>query len=360
MVPIVRIKKVPKTWNPNGKYKVGETVIYQDKYYQNTSGINSEPSSTSANWFEFLRDSSSLELGETSTTAYRGDRGKTAYDHSQETGNPHQTTLQQVVDVDGTVEDKIVRFTSATPDSSRVTLNNEEVKVENDTDGKSTKIGTQEMVFEQGGNELKIQPETIDNNYNVTVQAKTHTLAAVEDLIDNNGKIFVSLLPNSVMTLEGNWDASTNTPTLTDGTGNTGDVYEVTVEGTVDFGNGNISFAVGDFVVYGANGKWYRSPNTFPTKVVVTVSSNLTLNATHNGKTLRFTTNGITVIVPSGLGVNFEVFLDNDTVSSNVTFDMSAIATVLAPSGNILVGSGTGYLTMTTATKVSLKGDFID
>ncbi len=37
-----------------------------------------------------------LELGETSDTAYRGDRGKAAYDHSQTTGNPHQTTAAQV------------------------------------------------------------------------------------------------------------------------------------------------------------------------------------------------------------------------------------------------------------------------
>lgn len=38
-------------------------------------------------------DSGGVELGETSTTAYRGDRGKTAYDHSQvTTGNPHGTT----------------------------------------------------------------------------------------------------------------------------------------------------------------------------------------------------------------------------------------------------------------------------
>ena len=36
--------------------------------------------------------SSSLALGETSSTAYRGDRGKIAYDHSQTTGNPHGTT----------------------------------------------------------------------------------------------------------------------------------------------------------------------------------------------------------------------------------------------------------------------------
>jgi len=35
---------------------------------------------------------SNLALGETATTAYRGDRGKVAYDHSQATGNPHGTT----------------------------------------------------------------------------------------------------------------------------------------------------------------------------------------------------------------------------------------------------------------------------
>lgn len=38
----------------------------------------------------------SLALGETSSTAYRGDRGKTAYDHSQATGNPHGTTKANV------------------------------------------------------------------------------------------------------------------------------------------------------------------------------------------------------------------------------------------------------------------------
>ena len=36
--------------------------------------------------------SASLVLGETSATAYRGDRGKVAYDHSLETGNPHSLT----------------------------------------------------------------------------------------------------------------------------------------------------------------------------------------------------------------------------------------------------------------------------
>lgn len=43
-----------------------------------------------------LSGGSGLTLGETSTTAYRGDRGKTAYDHSQlVTGNPHNVTAAQ-------------------------------------------------------------------------------------------------------------------------------------------------------------------------------------------------------------------------------------------------------------------------
>jgi hypothetical protein len=40
--------------------------------------------------------SSSLALGETPSTAYRGDNGKIAYDHSQITGNPHGTTKADI------------------------------------------------------------------------------------------------------------------------------------------------------------------------------------------------------------------------------------------------------------------------
>ena len=40
--------------------------------------------------------SASLALGETANTAYRGDRGKIAYDHSQTTGNPHNTTKSDI------------------------------------------------------------------------------------------------------------------------------------------------------------------------------------------------------------------------------------------------------------------------
>jgi len=45
----------------------------------------------------YVEISQSLALGETSATACRGDRGKTAYDHSQATGNPHQTIFSQII-----------------------------------------------------------------------------------------------------------------------------------------------------------------------------------------------------------------------------------------------------------------------
>lgn len=41
-------------------------------------------------------DDVGLQLGESSTTAYRGDRGKTSYDHSQATGNPHGAVAADV------------------------------------------------------------------------------------------------------------------------------------------------------------------------------------------------------------------------------------------------------------------------
>ena len=45
----------------------------------------------------YVEISPSLALGETSSTAYRGDRGKTAYDHSQVvSGNPHHVTAAEV------------------------------------------------------------------------------------------------------------------------------------------------------------------------------------------------------------------------------------------------------------------------
>lgn len=44
----------------------------------------------------YVEISPSVALGETALTAYRGDRGKVAYDHSQTAGNPHGTNASDV------------------------------------------------------------------------------------------------------------------------------------------------------------------------------------------------------------------------------------------------------------------------
>lgn len=54
------------------------------------------PMPTAADVGALPDDTTLLALGETSSTAYRGDRGKTAYDHSQTGGNPHGTTPADV------------------------------------------------------------------------------------------------------------------------------------------------------------------------------------------------------------------------------------------------------------------------
>lgn len=50
--------------------------------------------------------------------------------------------------------------------------------------------------------------------------------------------------------LQGSWNATTNTPTLSNSdTGKTGVMYKVSVGGTVNFGGGNITFEVGDLAI---------------------------------------------------------------------------------------------------------------
>jgi len=59
---------------------------------------------------------------------------------------------------------------------------------------------------------------------------------------------------------KGNYNATTNTPTLINGTGQIGDYYTVNVSGTQDFGSGDITFAVGDRLEY--NGSiWFKAVN---------------------------------------------------------------------------------------------------
>jgi len=89
--------------------------------------------------------------------------------------------------------------------------------------------------------------------------------------LDSGGKVPVSQLPSSVVTYLGTWNAATNTPTLVNGTGDAGDMYICNVAGTVNFGAGPVTFAVGDWVLYGS-GTWQKSNGQNGTVTSVGVS----------------------------------------------------------------------------------------
>lgn len=94
--------------------------------------------------------------------------------------------------------------------------------------------------------------------------------------LDSGGKVPVSQLPSSVVTYLGTWNAATNTPTLVNGVGDAGDMYICNVAGTVNFGAGPVTFAVGDWVLYGS-GTWQKSNGQNGT--VTSVGASITGNA---------------------------------------------------------------------------------
>lgn len=77
--------------------------------------------------------------------------------------------------------------------------------------------------------------------------------------LDANARILPAQLPTSATEYKGAWDASANTPSLADGTGTNGDLYRVSVAGTIDLGSGSETYGVGDAVIY--NGSiWQKIP----------------------------------------------------------------------------------------------------
>lgn len=74
--------------------------------------------------------------------------------------------------------------------------------------------------------------------------------------LDANGKIPTAQLPTGALVYKGTWDASSNTPTISDGTGQNGWLYKVSTAGVQNLGSGSISFDIGDEVIH--NGSVYQ------------------------------------------------------------------------------------------------------
>lgn len=68
--------------------------------------------------------------------------------------------------------------------------------------------------------------------------------------LDGSGKIPTSQMPVGDVTYKGNWNATTNTPTLANGVGVAGDLYICDVAGTQNLGGGAVAYGVGDWLIY--------------------------------------------------------------------------------------------------------------
>jgi len=157
--------------------------------------------------------------------------------------------------------------------------------------------------------------------------------------LDANSKIPLDLLSNTVLAYKGLWNANTNTPTLSDGTGTAGWVYVVSVGGTRNLGSGNITFNVGDYVLY--NGSIWQA-NTGGNQVV---------SVAVNGSTPQ---QGIVNITLPNSSVTNSQLLNNSVTIGSTTTALGGTSTSLngltSVSATNLSGGGTGLTSLPTNT----------
>lgn len=182
--------------------------------------------------------------------------------------------------------------------------------------------------------------------------------------LDGSGKVPYANLPSALMTFKGAWDPTTNTPTLTNGSGLTGDTYRASVGGVSSAPIVDTWFA-GDFIIY--NGTiWQRSPladgvisvNGMAGAVILTQG-----NLTDAGTDGIVITNGTNAVWGSGTSIAQHVAdsTHNGYLSSTdwTTFNNKQAAGnyITALTGDV-TASGPGSVAATLATVNANVGSF--
>lgn len=152
--------------------------------------------------------------------------------------------------------------------------------------------------------------------------------------LDAGGKVPVAQLPNSIMDYLGTWAASTNTPTLANGSGSAGDVYIAADAGTVNFGAGGITFAAGDWVVYSGS-VWQKSINS---NAVASVNSQT----------------GAVVLTTSDIAEGTNLYFTNAAAQAAITGGASSIVTANLATSVALASDGSGKVVATSVTAAEL------
>lgn len=165
--------------------------------------------------------------------------------------------------------------------------------------------------------------------------------------VNSDGNIVAQAISGALI-YQGTWDASTNTPTLTDGVGTNGYYYRVVVGDTINLGSGDIIFDGGDDVLYNGT-TWERIPGVGYTLQAATethlggVKIGANINVETDGtisitkQTLTAGTNAGQLSISEGNSVTINVD-DADHSSTNELQSLTWNETT----GNLSISLGTG------------------
>jgi hypothetical protein len=180
-----------------------------------------------------------------------------------------------------------------------------------------------------------------------------------------DGKLDASQIPSSLtgaVVFKGVWDASTNTPTLSDSlpTGvETGWEYVVSVTGTRNIGDGSTLYTQGDFVIFdGVHWKVVRGSNSFTS---LTGGGHITVNQSTGAMTLGSDATPVSTfstIVSRDSSGNFAANTITANLTGNVTGNVSGNAgTVTNGVYNTGNQSIDGTKTFTSTIQGSISGN---
>ena len=195
-----------------------------------------------------------------------------------------------------------------------------------------------------------------------------------------DGRLTTEQIPSSLtgaITFQGGWNAFTNTPALSNGTGVTGYQYIVTIGGDRDLGAGNVVYVSGDTVTYGA-GVWNRvtgsSPissvsgnlhmQVGPTTGAVVIGINATPNATASTVVSRDSSGNFQAnVITAALSGQATSALTAATVTAGTQSAITSVGTLtsLAVTGNATAGnvtSSTGTITAATGQFTNINNSF--
>lgn len=262
--------------------------------------------------------SKSLAIGETSSSAYRGDRGKTAYDHSQIiTGNPHNTKGSDIANIpSGNV-------TSITVQNA---INELDVL-------KVDKITGKGLTSNDYTTEEKNKLQGISNNANNYVHPSTHSADMIVDGTTN--KAFSSTEKTKLAGISANADVSVN-PDWNATSGKAQILNKPNLDATIPTTRGGTGLTsigtAGQYLVVNSSAtglEWINSRD----KGVNTVTTLASLPITKRLITASVTSN-TTISLASNLDVGDELHI---IVYNN---SASSITQTLPNSGNFISLSG--------------------